>query len=40
MFYELQRTIGGKAGSYLVPHGGGTVHDPKVIFEKIKEAAW
>ena len=40
MFFELQRTIGGKARSYLVPHGGGTVHDPKVIFEKIKEAAW
>ncbi len=40
MFFELQRTIGGKAGSYLVPHGGGTVHDPTVIFEKIKEAAW
>jgi 2-oxoglutarate ferredoxin oxidoreductase subunit alpha len=40
MFYELQRTVGGKAGSYLVPHGGGTVHEPEAICRKIKEAAW
>jgi 2-oxoglutarate ferredoxin oxidoreductase subunit alpha len=39
MFYELQRVIEGKAKSYLVPHGGGTVHDPAVIYGKIKEAA-
>jgi 2-oxoglutarate/2-oxoacid ferredoxin oxidoreductase subunit alpha len=39
MFLELQRAIEGKAKSYLVPHGGGTVHDPEVICRKIKEAA-
>ena len=39
MFYELQRVIEGKAKSYLVPHGGGTVHDPEVICRKIIEAA-
>lgn len=40
MFFEMQRVIEGKAKSYLVPHGGGTVHDPQVIYQKIKEAAW
>jgi 2-oxoglutarate ferredoxin oxidoreductase subunit alpha len=39
MFYELQRVVEGKAKSYLVPHGGGTVHQPEVIYRKIKEAA-
>jgi len=39
MFYEMQRVIEGRAKSYLVPHGGGTVHDPAVIYRKIKEAA-
>jgi 2-oxoglutarate ferredoxin oxidoreductase subunit alpha len=39
MFFEMQRVIEGKAKSYLVPHGGGTVHDPEVICRKIKEAA-
>jgi len=38
MFLELQRSVEGKAKSYLVPHGGGTVHDPDVIYRKIKEA--
>jgi 2-oxoglutarate ferredoxin oxidoreductase subunit alpha len=39
MFLELQRTIEGKTKSYLVPHGGGTVHQPEVIYRQIKEAA-
>ncbi len=39
MFYEMQRVIEGKAKSFLVPHGGGTVHDPEVICRKIVEAA-
>jgi 2-oxoglutarate ferredoxin oxidoreductase subunit alpha len=38
MFYELQRVVEGKTNSYLVPHGGGTVHEPDVIFQKIMEA--
>ncbi len=40
MFFEMQRAIQGKAESYLVPHGGGTVHNPGDIYQKIKEAAW
>jgi len=39
MFLELQRIVEGKSRSYLVPHGGGTVHDPEQIYRKIKEAA-
>jgi hypothetical protein len=39
MFLEMQRAIEGRAASYLVPHGGGTVHDPEVICRKILEAA-
>jgi 2-oxoglutarate ferredoxin oxidoreductase subunit alpha len=39
MFLEMQRVLGGKAASYLVPHGGGTVHDPDTIYKKIFEAA-
>jgi 2-oxoglutarate ferredoxin oxidoreductase subunit alpha len=39
MFYEMQRILSGKAASYLVPHGGGTVHDPEVICQKLLEAA-
>jgi 2-oxoglutarate ferredoxin oxidoreductase subunit alpha len=39
MFFEMQRIIGSKAASYLVPHGGGTVHEPEVICSKIREAA-
>jgi 2-oxoglutarate/2-oxoacid ferredoxin oxidoreductase subunit alpha len=39
MFFEMQRVIEGKAKSFLVPHGGGTVHDPDVICRKIIEAA-
>jgi 2-oxoglutarate/2-oxoacid ferredoxin oxidoreductase subunit alpha len=39
MFFELQRAMEGQAKSYLVAHGGGTVHDPEVIYKKIIEAA-
>jgi 2-oxoglutarate ferredoxin oxidoreductase subunit alpha len=39
MFFELQRAVEGKVKSYLIPHGGGTVHDPEVICRKIVEAA-
>ena len=39
MFFEMQRSMEGKAKAYLVPHGGGTVHDPEVIYRKILEAA-
>ncbi len=39
MFFELRSAVGGRAESYLVPHGGGTVHEPEVIYRKIKEAA-
>jgi 2-oxoglutarate/2-oxoacid ferredoxin oxidoreductase subunit alpha len=39
MFFEMQRVIEGKAKSYLVEHGGGTVHDPEVICRQLVEAA-
>ncbi len=39
MFFEMERAVHGKAKCYLVAHGGGTVHDPEVIYRKIKEAA-
>ena len=39
MFLEMQRALAGKSESFLVPHGGGTVHKPEVIYQKIKEAA-
>ena len=37
MYLELQR-VEGRSPTYLVPHGGGTVHDPEVICNKIMEA--
>ena len=39
LFYEMQRVIEGKTKSFLIPHGGGTVHDPQVIYRTIMEAA-
>jgi 2-oxoglutarate/2-oxoacid ferredoxin oxidoreductase subunit alpha len=39
MFFEMQRAIEGRAVSALVPHGGGTVHEPEVICRKIVDAA-
>jgi 2-oxoglutarate ferredoxin oxidoreductase subunit alpha len=38
MYLELQRVVEGRSPTYLVPHGGGTVHDPEVICNKIMEA--
>ncbi len=35
---EVERCACGQAESILVPHGGGSVHDPETIFEAIKEA--
>jgi 2-oxoglutarate/2-oxoacid ferredoxin oxidoreductase subunit alpha len=39
MFFEMQRALAGRAASYLIPHGGGTVHEPEVICRQILEAA-
>lgn len=36
---EVERCACGNAETILVPHGGGTVHDPEVIFNAIKEAS-
>jgi len=38
MFYEVQRCVCGKTKTFLVPHGGGWVHDPEDIYKAIKEA--
>ena len=39
MFFEMQRVVEGRAATYLIPHGGGTVHEPEVIYRKIRDAA-
>jgi 2-oxoglutarate ferredoxin oxidoreductase subunit alpha len=38
MVYEVERAAGGRARTILVPHGGGTVHDPQDILKAIREA--
>lgn len=38
IYFELERVVGKKADVHLVPHGGGTVHNPEVIYQKILEA--
>ncbi len=38
MVREVERLAGGKAPVTLVPHAGGTVHDPKQILNAMKEA--
>ena len=38
VYLELQRVVEGRSPTHLVPHGGGTVHDPEVIYRKIMEA--
>jgi 2-oxoglutarate ferredoxin oxidoreductase subunit alpha len=38
VYFELERVVGSKASVHLVPHGGGTVHNPEVIYQKILEA--
>jgi 2-oxoglutarate ferredoxin oxidoreductase subunit alpha len=39
MVYEVERCAGDKARTILLPHGGGTVHDPEEILKTIREAA-
>ena len=36
---EVERCAGGMARTLLVPHMGGTVHDPETILEAIRQAA-
>jgi 2-oxoglutarate ferredoxin oxidoreductase subunit alpha len=36
---ELERCAGGRCGVVPVKHAGGTVHDPKAIYDAIMEAA-
>jgi 2-oxoglutarate ferredoxin oxidoreductase subunit alpha len=38
MYWELERCAAGKCKTVLVPHAGGTVHDPEVITNAIMEA--
>jgi 2-oxoglutarate/2-oxoacid ferredoxin oxidoreductase subunit alpha len=38
MFLEVERVVAGKAQCHLVGHGGGTVHQPGVILDAIREA--
>ncbi|MDZ7261342.1 MAG: 2-oxoacid:acceptor oxidoreductase subunit alpha, partial [candidate division KSB1 bacterium] len=35
---EVERCAAGKAKTFLVPHGGGWVHDPEDIYQVIEEA--
>jgi 2-oxoglutarate ferredoxin oxidoreductase subunit alpha len=37
--FEVERCAGGKARTTLVPHMGGSVHQPQTILKAIKEAA-
>ena len=39
MVLEVERCAGGKARVELVPHGGGSVHNPKDIYNMIKQSA-
>jgi len=39
MVYEVERCARGQVETLLVPHGGGMVHTPEQIYEKIVEAA-
>ena len=36
---EVERCVGGRARTILVPHMGGSVHPPEIILEAIREAA-
>jgi 2-oxoglutarate ferredoxin oxidoreductase subunit alpha len=38
MYFEMERCAAGKTRTTLVPHAGGTVHDPEVIYQAIMEA--
>jgi 2-oxoglutarate ferredoxin oxidoreductase subunit alpha len=37
--HEVERLAGDRARTVLIPHGGGTVHDPEAILKIIREAA-
>ncbi|UCD83957.1 MAG: 2-oxoacid:acceptor oxidoreductase subunit alpha [Deltaproteobacteria bacterium] len=37
--FEVERCAAGRAATFLVPHGGGTTHNPEDIYKKIMEAA-
>jgi 2-oxoglutarate ferredoxin oxidoreductase subunit alpha len=39
MVFEVERCAAGKAGAVLVPHGGGSVHNPQDICDAILRAA-
>jgi len=39
IYFEVERCAAGRSRTVLVPHGGGTVHDPEVIEKAIVEAA-
>ena len=39
MYYEMERCAAGQTKTVLVPHHGGTVHDPAVIYNAIMEAS-
>jgi 2-oxoglutarate ferredoxin oxidoreductase subunit alpha len=38
MYLEMERCVAGQCPTRLIPHPGGTVHDPDVIYRAIKEA--
>jgi 2-oxoglutarate ferredoxin oxidoreductase subunit alpha len=38
LVYEVERCAAGQCKTILVPHGGGTVHDPEEIHKAIQEA--
>ncbi len=38
IYYEVERCACGEAKTVLVPHGGGSVHDPEVIYKTILES--
>jgi len=38
MYFEMERCAAGRCPTVLVPHAGGTVHDPDVIYRAIMEA--
>jgi len=38
MYWEMERCAAGKCRTVLVPHAGGTVHNPEVICKAIMEA--
>lgn len=38
VYYEVERCAAGKCRTVLVPHAGGTVHNPEDVYVAIKEA--